>query len=71
MKKSGVGTWLRTAQRIFLQCPEGCWLFAADGHLYLMQYGEDGRRRLLQNGSMDAEAIVGKLTGPEIDGGDW
>jgi len=67
-----IDKWLLRMQECLNDCPNGHWLFAADGGLYLMKYNSDGARMLIEGGAMDPNAVVGKkLTGPEIDGGDW
>ena len=72
MKKSAAELWTDRMRKLLKQCPEGHWLFSADGGLYLMRFGEDGKRRETGSGGMDQDAIVGSIMqGPEIDGGDW
>ncbi len=71
-KKVDHDTWLRQMQDCLNACPVGYWLFAADNGLFLMEKNPDGTRKIKKTGGMDSQAIAGKkLTGPEIDGGDW
>jgi hypothetical protein len=65
--------WQKKMTKLLKDCPEGHWLFAANGGLYLMRFDDSGNKIILPNGSMDQDAIVGSImkTKTEIDGGDW
>ena len=63
--------WAERLQRVMDAAPEGIWLYAASGTLYVMALDIDGSRMLTPEGSMDHEAIITTVRTPEIDGGDW
>lgn len=62
--------WLKKMQHLLNECPKGHWLFC-DGNLHLMKYKQNRERAITESGGMDQNYIVGTLSGPEMDGGDW
>lgn len=63
--------WLKRLQQVMDDAPEGIWLYAASGTLYVMSLGPDGDRLLTPEGDMDQSAILASIRTPQIDGGDW
>ena len=63
--------WLKKAQKLFKEVPPGYWFFCADNKIYMMKYGDNGERAVLDHGGMDQDFIVGSISSHEIDGGDW
>lgn len=68
--------WIKRAKRLMADCPEGHWLFVANGNLHVVELKPDGSRFVLRDGGMDTTKSVGVIAGrgmkgPSVDGGDW
>lgn len=54
--------------------PDSLWLFSASGRLWVMKYGEDGKKVMLPSrlgdGGADPDYSVCQIDIPN-DGGDW
>ena len=61
---------LKAFERLWKECGDDYWIFAATGTLCLMRK-ENGDRMLTDDGCMDPAAIVQSYEGIECDGGDW
>lgn len=55
---------------IAINWPDGYWLFAANGTLYLMRSYQDNRA-MTPIGGYDPEYIADAIEGIPCDGGDW
>lgn len=66
---------LKSIQRTVDKMPNGYWLFAASGTLWLMRPDKDGNRAIVpvngsSGGQMDQNYCVGEIK-CSCDGGDW
>lgn len=51
---------------------DGMWLWAADGHIYLMRaMNEHGKRAMTIKGGVDPDYIIAEFPRINADGGDW
>lgn len=57
-------------RRLASRWPRSLWLFSADGTLYVMRVGEDGRPVFTASGTYDDEYVVAVIDIPN-DGGGW
>ena len=64
-------TVIKKLQELNDNWPKDVWLFAADGTLHLMEFGEDGQPLMTNYGGVDDKAVIKTFTGISCDGGDW